>query len=377
MTTELATRDNPLAQLEQVVVEGNLAKLTEGDRVAYYARVCESLGINPLTRPFEYITLNGKLTLYARKDATDQLRRIRGIAIVDVKRETRADLEIVTAYARDRAGNEDVAIGAVSVKGLAGEALANALMKAETKAKRRVTLSLAGLGWLDEVEATDARTVEVAPRASLSASIASRTAALESAAIEHPAGQTMDEHGITSPAQPSVGQPVPPEPTPDDGGARSTSTRSATRARGRRDVRSTPKSLSPGDDGYGSARAHAAAAERGLDHDALRRIALDVLSQPQLAAYDPREAAEFSLKFVTEDEWPLIIAAVTEAPVTTDPIEADAFAAHAAVTAGIVEDVNGDWFSESETIIGKPAGDLTVAEVLEYGIRITARNPLP
>jgi hypothetical protein len=30
--------------------------------------------------------------------------------------------------------------------------LANALMKAETKAKRRVTLSIAGLGWLDETE---------------------------------------------------------------------------------------------------------------------------------------------------------------------------------------------------------------------------------
>jgi hypothetical protein len=374
MTTELATRDNPLAQLEQVVVEGNLAKLTEGDRVAYYARVCESLGINPLTRPFEYITLNGKLTLYARKDATDQLRRIRGIAIVDVKRETRDDLEIVTAYARDRAGNEDVAIGAVSVKGLAGEALANALMKAETKAKRRVTLSLAGLGWLDEVEAADARTVEVAPRASLSASIASRTAALEAAAIEHPAGQTMDEPGITSPAQPSVGQPVPSEPTPDDGGARSTSTRSATRAGGRRDVRSTPKSLSPGDDGYGSARAHAAAAERGLDHDALRRIAWDWLGGGK---GEPIVSATFSLSDLTEESWMDVIGLVTEAPVTTDPIEADAFAAHAAVTAGIVEDVNGDWFSEAETIIGKPAGDLTVAEVLEYGIRITARNPLP
>jgi hypothetical protein len=35
---------------------------------------------------------------------------------------------------------------------LKGDALANALMKAETKAKRRVTLSLAGLGWLDETE---------------------------------------------------------------------------------------------------------------------------------------------------------------------------------------------------------------------------------
>ena len=43
-------------------------------------------------------------------------------------------------------------IGAVSIKGLQGENLANALMKAETKAKRRVTLSLAGLGWLDETE---------------------------------------------------------------------------------------------------------------------------------------------------------------------------------------------------------------------------------
>jgi hypothetical protein len=38
------------------------------------------------------------------------------------------------------------------VGNLKGDALANALMKAETKAKRRVTLSIAGLGWLDETE---------------------------------------------------------------------------------------------------------------------------------------------------------------------------------------------------------------------------------
>lgn len=35
---------------------------------------------------------------------------------------------------------------------LRGDAKANALMKAETKAKRRVTLSIAGLGWVDETE---------------------------------------------------------------------------------------------------------------------------------------------------------------------------------------------------------------------------------
>ena len=31
------------------------------------------------TRPFEFITLNGKLTMYARKDATDQLRKLNAV----------------------------------------------------------------------------------------------------------------------------------------------------------------------------------------------------------------------------------------------------------------------------------------------------------
>lgn len=58
----------------------------------------------------------------------------------------------MTARATDPAGRSDEAIGAVSVAGLRGDALANAIMKAETKAKRRVTLSIVGLGWLDESE---------------------------------------------------------------------------------------------------------------------------------------------------------------------------------------------------------------------------------
>ena len=44
-------------------------------------------------------------------------------------------------------------IGAVNIAGLKGEAYANAIMKAETKAKRRATLDLLGLGVLDESEA--------------------------------------------------------------------------------------------------------------------------------------------------------------------------------------------------------------------------------
>jgi len=47
------------------------------------------------------------------------------------------------------------ATGAVDIKGLTGKNLANAFMKAETKAKRRVTLSICGLGFLDESEVED------------------------------------------------------------------------------------------------------------------------------------------------------------------------------------------------------------------------------
>jgi hypothetical protein len=159
MTTALAPTDTANL-LEQVLVGGDLAKLSAQDRVRYYRQVCESLNLNPFTKPFEYITLNGKLTLYARKDATDQMRSGRGVSVTRLERERLDELYVVTAYATDKSGRSDSAIGAVNVKGLTGENLANALMKAETKAKRRVTLSLCGLGWSDESEIESIPTAE-------------------------------------------------------------------------------------------------------------------------------------------------------------------------------------------------------------------------
>ena len=154
MSKELPTLydNDKAAVLEQVVINGDLSKLSPADRVKYYKAVCESLGLNPLTKPFDYIQLNGKLTLYARRDAADQLRKIHGISVTITSREQVGDIYVVQAKAVDREGRTDEAIGAVSIAGLKGDALANAMMKAETKAKRRVTLSLAGLGWLDETE---------------------------------------------------------------------------------------------------------------------------------------------------------------------------------------------------------------------------------
>jgi hypothetical protein len=149
------TTSTPAVQpeiLEQVLIGGDLSGLTSQQRTDYYSAVCRALGLNPLTKPFEYLTLNGKLRLYALCDCADQLRRLHGISIYITNRERLQDLYIVTARAKNRTGREDESTGAVALGTLKGDALANALMKAETKAKRRVTLSLAGLGWLDETE---------------------------------------------------------------------------------------------------------------------------------------------------------------------------------------------------------------------------------
>ena len=161
--------------MEKVVIGGDLAELNAAQRADYYTAVCRSLGLNPLTKPFKFLTLNGKLRLYALRDCTDQLRRIHGISIYIASRERMNDIYIVTARARTRDGREDESTGAVTIGNLKGDALCNALMKAETKSKRRVTLSIAGLGWLDETELET-----IPPQALSSSQLVSSPAPLES-----------------------------------------------------------------------------------------------------------------------------------------------------------------------------------------------------
>ena len=150
--SDLAVRRDGGDIIEAVITKGDLSKLTPIEKTAYYNEVCRSVGLNPFTRPFEYISLSGKLTLYARREATDQLRKLNGISLEVISREVVGDILTVHVRARDKTGRTDEDYGAVSISGLRGEALANATLKGITKAKRRVTLSISGLGFLDESE---------------------------------------------------------------------------------------------------------------------------------------------------------------------------------------------------------------------------------
>lgn len=138
--------------MEAVLLAGDLSKLTPDERTAYYMKTCSSLSLNPYTKPFDYIRLSGREVLYATKGCADQLRSNRHISLEITDRKIIGDLMTVTVRATTPDGRTDEDMAAVSIKGLQGEALSNAMMKVTTKAKRRVTLSICGLGMLDETE---------------------------------------------------------------------------------------------------------------------------------------------------------------------------------------------------------------------------------
>lgn len=137
--------------MSSVVLNGDVSKLKPEQKVSFYIELCKRVGIDPATQPFKLLKLNGKELFYADKSATQQLSKLHNISHEIVKRERVEDVYVVTVRAtmNGRYTDED---GAVTIGNIKGDALANALMKATTKAKRRAVLALTGLGMLDESE---------------------------------------------------------------------------------------------------------------------------------------------------------------------------------------------------------------------------------
>lgn len=135
-----------------LVLNSDLSKLSEPQRVEYYKIVCERAGLDPMAKPFDLLLLNGKMVLYANKTTTAQLTAIHNLSVTIVSKEVVGSLYVATARATKPNGALSEDIGAVTIGGLQGDAAANAMMKAITKAKRRAVLGVCGLGMLDEHE---------------------------------------------------------------------------------------------------------------------------------------------------------------------------------------------------------------------------------
>lgn len=154
MSTELSTEISPEI-INSLILTGDMSKLTAGQQTQYYTAVCKSVGINPITQPFAIITLQGKKTLYATKGCTQQLSDTRWISTEVKERKTADSVYIVSVRATMKDGRFTDDDGVVSISGLKGAELANAMLKAVTKAKRRAVLALCGLGMPDETEVED------------------------------------------------------------------------------------------------------------------------------------------------------------------------------------------------------------------------------
>lgn len=138
--------------IESLVLRGDLSGLGPLERAKFYVQMCEGLGLNPTSQPFAFLRLNGKEVLYATRGATDQLAAmhklnrevIDGPKVIDL-----AGTKMVYAVCKATlpGGRFETATATVPLVDPV-----NVLMKCETKAKRRATLSILGLGVLDEME---------------------------------------------------------------------------------------------------------------------------------------------------------------------------------------------------------------------------------
>lgn len=137
----------------KVILNNDLAGLSAIEKVQHVKNVCVSLGLNPLTKPIQLHKWQGKEVMYMAKDGAEQLRNLHNVSIVKLETELlKNDLYVVKAYAMKPNGRQDCSTSALTLLGLKGDAIGNAMKKCETQAKRRVTLSICGLGMLDESE---------------------------------------------------------------------------------------------------------------------------------------------------------------------------------------------------------------------------------
>jgi hypothetical protein len=149
---ELAKHNTSEAAIAKLIIAGDLTSLTAVERVKYYVEMCAHIGLEPIARPFDYLQSKGKLTLYINQAGAAQLRNLHKISLKIVDRSVFEGVYTVVALATSPDGRSEESTGAVSIENLTGENKANAMLKAETKAKRRATLSICGLGWVQDGE---------------------------------------------------------------------------------------------------------------------------------------------------------------------------------------------------------------------------------
>lgn len=137
--------------IDEAIVIGDFSRCSIPDKIQHLKNLCKKMGLDYETEPFSYYEVGGKSKPYITKGGVEQLAVKHNISIevTHIGLDETKTIYSVSAKATTPDGRTNSAVGAVSVEGLKGKNLANAYMTAETKAKRRVTLAICGVGISD------------------------------------------------------------------------------------------------------------------------------------------------------------------------------------------------------------------------------------
>lgn len=147
--------------LKKILFKGDLSSLTPEEQIAYYIQRCERVGLDPYSKPFDFLEIKDKdtgqvkITLYANKEAAAQLIVNRGISIEKIEDSEENGVYKVKAHVRTADGRTGINLSVAHVKGLAGKNYENAIKRTVTQAIRRAILMACGLGDTDETEVAD------------------------------------------------------------------------------------------------------------------------------------------------------------------------------------------------------------------------------
>ncbi len=171
--------------LGQFGANGSIKHLDDSSKRVLLAKICNAVGLNQYTMPFRiYRDVNGDEFVYATKECCAQLRHLNNISITSLEERIDGDFAICKVSGINKHGRVSFEIGSVNISILEGQDKSNGQMWAVTKAKRRLTLDLSGLGVLADIEVRDMNEVveynvlEEAPKQLAQGNSTNATAAL-------------------------------------------------------------------------------------------------------------------------------------------------------------------------------------------------------
>ena len=156
----MTTQNPPRVSSSLALMRHDLRGLTKEEIAELVTDMAIRMGVDPSLAPIDIIpTREGKLVPYVNARGAAELRKRHGISVTDLEtKKDGPDVVVLIAHVRDLDGKTETGVGACEYDSARPATIARAWMVAETRAKRRATMSAVGIfleAESDEVEASD------------------------------------------------------------------------------------------------------------------------------------------------------------------------------------------------------------------------------